>query len=158
MQRQNTISLAGHGVMLRRAALFFTFVAMLIFAAQAAVGDTTKTRLFLNLTSDDVWSNQMAFGYANKVMDQGHEVVVFLNVRAVKLAHRSIPQPVDPQRELTARDELTALMERGARVFVCPGCTLKAGMSQEDWIDGVEPGGPELIALQMDPLSMIVSY
>lgn len=100
----------------------------------------------------------MAFGYANKVMDQGHEVVVFLNVRAVKLAHRSIPQPVDPQRELTARDELTALMERGARVFVCPGCTLKAGMSQEDWIDGVEPGGPELIALQMDPLSMIVSY
>ena len=158
MQRQNTISVAGHSVMLRRAALFFTFVAMLIFAAQAAVGDTTKTRLFLNLTSDDVWSNQMAFGYANKVMDQGHEVVVFLNVRAVKLAHRSIPQPVDPQRELTARDELTALMERGARVFVCPGCTLKAGLSQEDWIDGVEPGGPELIALQMDPLSMIVSY
>ncbi len=158
MQRQNTISVAGHGVMLRRAALFFTFVAMVIFAAQAAVGDTTKTRLFLNLTSDDVWSNQMAFGYANKVMDQGHEVVVFLNVRAVTLAHRSIPQPVDPQRELTARDELTALMERGARVFVCPGCTLKAGMSQEDWIDGVEPGGPELIALQMDPLSMIVSY
>ena len=137
MQRQNTISVAGHGVMLRRAALFFTFVAMLIFAAQAAVGDTTKTRLFLNLTSDDVWSNQMAFGYANKVMDQGHEVVVFLNVRAVKLAHRSIPQPVDPQRELTARDELTALMERGARVFVCPGCTIKAGLSQEDWIDGV---------------------
>ena len=158
MQRQNTISVAGHGVILRRAALFFTFVAMVIFAAQAAVGDNTKTRLFLNLTSDDVWSNQMAFGYANKVMDQGHEVVVFLNVRAVKLAHRSIPQPVDPQRELTARDELTALMERGARVFVCPGCTLKAGMSQEDWIDGVEPGGPELIALQMDPLSMIVSY
>ena len=158
MKPQNTISVAGHGVMLRRAALFFTFVAMLIFAAQAAVGDTTKTRLFLNLTSDDVWSNQMAFGYANKVMDQGHEVVVFLNVRAVKLAHRSIPQPVDPQRELTARDELTALMERGARVFVCPGCTIKAGLSQEDWIDGVEPGGPELIALQMDPLSMIVSY
>ena len=158
MQRQNTISVAGHSVMLRRAALFFTFVAMLIFAAQAAVGDTTKTRLFLNLTSDDVWSNQMAFGYANKVMDQGHEVVVFLNVRAVKLAHRSIPQPVDPQRELTARDELTALMESGARVFVCPGCTIKAGLSQEDWIDGVEPGGPELIALQMDPLSMIVSY
>ena len=158
MQRQNTISVAGHSVMLRRAALFFIFVAMLIFAAQAAVGDTTKTRLFLNLTSDDVWSNQMAFGYANKVMDQGHEVVVFLNVRAVKLAHRSIPQPVDLQRELTARDELTALMERGARVFVCPGCTLKAGLSQEDWIDGVEPGGPELIALQMDPLSMIVSY
>ncbi len=158
MHHRNIIALSGPSALLRRAALFFTFVAMLILAAQAAVGDTTKTRLFLNLTSDDVWSNQMAFGYANKVMDQGHEVVVFLNVRAVKLAHRSIPQPVEAQRGMTAREELAALMERGARVFACPGCTVQAGMSQEDWIDGIEAGGPELIALQMDPLSMIVSY
>ena len=79
MQRQNTISVAGHGVMLRRAALFFAFVAMLIFAAQAAVGDTTKTRLFLNLTSDDVWSNQMAFGYANKVMADSNLSIVMVD-------------------------------------------------------------------------------
>ena len=158
MHHRNIISVSGSGALLRRATLFFTFLAMLILAAQAAVGDTSKTRLFLNLTGDDVWSNQMAFGYANKVMDQGHEVVVFLNVRAVKLAHRSIPQPVEPQRGLTAREELTALMERGARVFLCPSCTVQAGMSRDDWIDGVVAGGPELIALQMDPLSMIVSY
>lgn len=124
----------------------------------AAAEEGDKTRLFLNLTTDDVWTSQMAFTYANKVLDQGHEVVVFLNVRAVRLAHRDIPQPVYGQRDTTARQDLEALIGRGARVFVCPGCTLQAGMTPDDWIEGVEPGGPALIALQLDPGSKILSY
>ena len=158
MERLNKAGSAGHGGGVRHVLKYFTFVALFFFMAQAAAADAPKTRLLLNLTSDDVWTNQMALGYANKAMDMGYELVVFLNVRAVTLAHRSVPQPVEPQRQMTARDELTALMARGARVFVCPSCTRRAGMSQEDWIDGVEPGGPELIALQMDPQSKVMSY
>ena len=127
-------------------------------APPAAAQEQAQTRLLVNLTSDDVWTNQMAFGFANKVMDAGYEVVLFLNVRAVRVAHRDVPQPVEGMRGKTAREELEALVARGARVFVCPSCTAQAGMTPDDWIDGVEAGGPELIALQMDPLTRTISY
>lgn len=114
--------------------------------------------LLINLTTDDVWTSQMAFGYANAVLDAGHDVAMFLNVRAVTLANADIPQHTEGLRGQTAREELDALMERGARVFVCGPCTEQAGLSPDNWIEGVEMGGPDLIAIQMAPGTAVMSY
>lgn len=135
----------------------------IISAHLAAVGATgalaqDDRTLLINLTTDDVSTSQMAFGYANAVLDAGHDVVLFLNVRAVTLANADIPQHTEGLRGQTAREELAALMDQGARVFVCGRCTAQAGLSTDAWIDGVEPGGAELIAIQMAPTTSIMSY
>ena len=139
-------------------------LAAAVFAVQI-VGATTSgalanddRTLLINLTTDDVSTSQMAFGYANAVLGAGYDVVLFLNVRAVTLANADIPQHVEGLRGQTARQELTSLMDRGARVFVCGNCTEQVGLSADDWIDGVERGGSELIAIQMAPTTSIMSY
>ena len=130
---------------------------LFVAAATGAFAQEDRT-LLINLTTDDVWTSQMAFGYANAALGAGHDVVFFLNVRAVTLANADIPQHIESMRGRTAREELTNLMEQGARVFVCGGCTEQAGLSPEAWIEGVEMGGPELIAIQMAPTTSVMSY
>lgn len=143
---------------LRRAALGLLAAAcILVAAAGSAVAQEQRT-LLINLTTDDVWTNQMAFGYANSVLDAGYDVAVFLNVRAVVMANADIPQHTEGGRGQTAHDEIAVLIDRGARVFVCGGCTRQAGLSADDWIDGVEPGGADLIAIQMAPTTSIMSF
>lgn len=141
----------------RRATPALLGVWLLAAASSGALAQDDRT-LLINLTTDDVWTSQMAFGYANAVLDAGHDVVLFLNVRAVTLANTDIPQHVEGLRGQTAREELAALLERGARVFVCGPCTEQAGLSPEDWIEGVEMGGPALIDVQMAPTTAVMSY
>ena len=138
------------------AALFAVQIAAA--ASAGALANEEGRTLLINLTTDDVSTSQMAFGYANAVLGAGYEVVLFLNVRAVTLANADIPQHVEGLRGQTAREELTSLMDRGARVFVCGNCTEQVGLSADDWIDGVERGGGELIAIQMAPTTSIMSY
>lgn len=130
---------------------------LLAAASTPALAQNDRT-LLVNLTTDDVWTSQMAFGYANAVLDAGHDVVLFLNVRAVTLANADIPQHTEGLRGRTAREELAALLERGARIFVCGPCTEQAGLSPEDWIEGAEMGGPALINIQMAPGTAVMSY
>lgn len=132
-------------------------VSMLASASTGALANDDRT-LLINLTTDDVWTSQMAFGYANAVLSAGHDVVLFLNVRAVTLANANIPQHTEGLRGQTAREELASLIESGARVFVCGTCTTQAGLSPDDWMDGVEMGGPDLIAIQMAPTTAVMSY
>jgi hypothetical protein len=37
-------------------------------------------------------------------------------------------------------------------------CSDNAGMSRADWIEGSEPGGPEVIKIQMAPATKVMSY
>jgi predicted peroxiredoxin len=62
----------------------------------ARAAHSEKTTLFLDMTSDDAWTAQMGLGYAEQVLAAGYPVVVFLNVRAVRLADRTLPQDPTP--------------------------------------------------------------
>jgi predicted peroxiredoxin len=141
-----------------RAGLAILVIAVLALPMTAAAADPAPTTLFLNVTTDDVWEFQMAMSYAEKVHGLGHPVVVFLNARAVRWAHRDAPQPVLADSSLMPRDRLAELIERGIQVHVCPSCTQYAGLSTDVWIDGVVAGGPETIAIQMDPGTKVMSY
>lgn len=120
--------------------------------AQPRAADAPTT-LFVNLTTDDAWTNEMGLFYAEKVLDAGHPVIVFMNVRAVRFAVKDVPAQLKP-----AQDALKALMAKGAKVHVCGMCTKRAGLSQEQWIDGTVAGGAETIAIQMNPSTQVLSY
>lgn len=110
--------------------------------------------LFLSLTTDDPWTNEMALSYGEKTLNSGHRVVVFLNVRAVELAKDTPPDSL-----AKAQQSLKALQAQGATVFVCPACSARAGITVPDgWIEGVEAGGPETIAIQMHSDTSVLSY
>lgn len=142
--------------------MFAAIVAMAVLLggvyAPSAASEHEKATLFVNLTTDDSWTAHMAFSYAEKVMSAGFPVVLFLNVRAVRLADKDMPQEQDPSSGTTAAQVLMALMQDGATVYVCPSCTVRAGMSKERWIEGVKPGSMEAIAVHMAPNTKVMSY
>ena len=141
-----------------RQTVFRLLAALVLIAAAGTAAAQDQRTLLINLTTDDVWTNQMAFGYANAVLDAGHDVAFYLNIRSVVLANQHVAQHTEGARGQTAHEEIAALIERGARIFVCRHCTRQAGLSPDDWIDGVEPGGAELIAIQMAPTTSIMSF
>ncbi len=110
--------------------------------------------LFLNLTTDDAWRNEMALNYASQARDLGYDVVVFVNVRGVMLARKQPPTDL-----VRAQEQLKALMAKGAKVYVCTPCSRRAGMNPPaDWIDGVVEGSRETIETQMAPNTKVMSY
>lgn len=125
-------------------------------APQAQAQD--EPTIIFNVTTDDVWTGQMALGLAKRMLDAGHDVVVFLNVRAVTLANSAVPPHTAAGPGLTAHEMIAGLLDAGGRVFVCPTCTVQAGLSADNWIEGVEAGSPELIDLMMAPGTRIISY
>lgn len=110
-------------------------------AAQEAEAEGT---LFVNLTSADAWRAGMALGFARNAQAHGHEVVVFLNVDAVRLASTALPQP----RHVMTGEPLQAMLEAaladGATVIVCPMCMQVAGIAEGDLIAGATVGAPEI--------------
>lgn len=100
----------------------------------------------------------MALGLAERVLDMNYPVVVFLNVRAVTLANKKIPQHTGGLSDKNPHDMLTALMDKGAQVYVCPSCTEQAGLDIDDRLEGTKPGSKELIEIMMAPTSKIMNY
>lgn len=123
--------------------------------ARAQEGPT----LLLNLTSDDVWTQQMAFQFGRNFMNvTDGELVIFLNVRSVGIANRDVPQHTTAATGKTPRELVAELIADGARVFLCGGCTEQAGLSLDDRIAGVEPAGPELHRILAAPGTRVMSY
>ncbi len=120
--------------------------------------DRPDTTLLLNLTTDDTWTATMALGYAGMVLEAGYPVVVFLNVRGVRVADKNFPPDRRGPGDQTPKELLEDLIANGATVYVCPMCSNNAGLTQADWIDGSKPGGPEVIKLQMAPATKVMSY
>ncbi len=116
------------------------------------------TTLFINLTTDDPWAAAMALHYAGQVRTMGHRVVLFLNVRAVRLADKAIPESDAGADTKAVQATLREIVANGVTVFVCGMCTKKAGMTEADWIDGVKPGSRETIEIQMAASTKTMSY
>lgn len=136
------------------AVIVFLAIVPTAFLALGAWQDAPRRTLFLNLTTDDPWTNEMALSYAEQVRARGHRVVIFLNVRGVQLARKD-----PPARLATARARLAELREKGVEIHVCGMCSRRAGMRvPDDWMEGVRAGGPSTIDLQMSPETTVMSY
>ena len=129
-------------------------LAALVWGVTVGFQAGPKSTLFLNLTTNDAWTNEMALSYAGKAMNAGHDVAIFLNVRAVQVARKSPPADLAKANEM-----LVDLQKKGAKVFVCIACTQRAGFKPvDDWIEGSIPGGDETIQIQMSPTTSVMSY
>ena len=134
--------------------------------AQAQAQDeAVATRgLFINLTTDDTWAAAKAISFAHeKVLKNGHSpVAIWLNVRGVYLAEADRPSHVHGlmrERDMSIQDMLTAFMADGGQVIMCSACSAAAGLTQEDYIDGVEMGTwPVVEALLFDPNMATLSW
>lgn len=131
----------------------------------AAQDATVKSRgLFVNLTTDDTWSAAKAISFAHeKVLKNGHKpVAIWLNVRAVYLADKKRPSHVHGlMREDNAsiQDMLAAFMADGGKVIMCSACSKAAGLTESDYIDGVEMGTwPVVESILFDPNVTTLSW
>jgi predicted peroxiredoxin len=131
---------------------------LLMLAPQALLADEKKT-IFYNLTTDEAWAAGMALGQANKALENGYNVVIFLNVRGVLLASKSFKSDISPASGKSLQEMLRAAMKKGAKAIICPMCMNKVGLSQEDLIEGIVKGGPDITmkAMTADD-TVVISY
>lgn len=134
------------------------FVAVASLAAvQPATAEDGKMGLFVNLTTDDTWAAAKAISFAHqKALKGGHEpVAIWLNVRGVYLADKKRASHVHglmAESGKSIQNMLTDFINDGGQVIMCGVCSKAAGLTKEDYIDGVVMGKWPLIeGLLFDP-------
>lgn len=132
---------------------------MLVAASAAVLADEDKKTIFYNLTTEEAWAAGMALGQANKALENGYAVVIFLNVRGVFIASKTFQTDTNAAAGMSLQDMLKAAMGKGAQVIICPMCMGKAGMTMDDIIDGVVKGGPDVtMPLMTDDDTTVISF
>jgi predicted peroxiredoxin len=120
---------------------------LLFAAAPDAVhaDEDGKPGLLVNLTTDDTWSAAKAIMFAHeRVLKNGYDAAIWMNVRAVYLADKKRPSHVHglmAENGTSIQDMLQAFMADGGTVIMCGACSKAAGLTKADYIDGVIMGG-----------------
>lgn len=136
---------------------FMTIIALSVSTVHAQDADVKSRGLFVNLTTDDTWSAAKAITFAHeKALKNGHKpVAIWLNVRGVYLADKKRASHVHGLMrgaDKSIQDMLTAFMADGGQVIMCSACSKAAGLTEADYIDGVEMGTwPVIEGLVFDP-------
>ena len=141
-------------------------VLMLLLGAfgQMANAADAKGGLFVNLTTDDTWAAAKAILFAHeKVLKRGHKpVAIWMNVRAIYLIDKKRPSHVHglmKDQGKSIQDMLKAFIADGGQVIACAACSQAAGLMQQDFIEGVEMGNPDLVTgLLFDPSVKTLSW
>jgi len=134
-----------------------TLLALAAPMAHAQDADVKLRGLFVNLTTDDTWSAAKAISFAHqKALKNGHApVAIWLNVRGVYLADKKRPSHVHGlmrESNQSIQDMLAAFIADGGQVIMCSACSAAAGLTKEDYIEGVTMGTwPVVEGLLFDP-------
>jgi predicted peroxiredoxin len=129
--------------------LFFLLLILWLFPLTGTVSAEEKKTIFYNITTEEAWSAGMALGQAEKALNNGYNVVIFLNVRGVWIASKDFHTDSWSASGKSLQDMLKSAMDKGATVLICPMCMKKAGMTLDDVIKGVVHRGPEIIFKSM---------
>ena len=149
---------------LRNTLATIALVLATLIPAAAAQAQDAKPGLFVNLTTDDTWAAAKAIMFAHeKALKNGHKpVVIWLNVRGVYLADKKRPSHVHGlmrEQNMSIQDMLTAFMKDGGTVLMCQACSAAAGLTVDDYIDGVEMGSwPVVEGYLFDPAIKTLSW
>ncbi len=144
---------------LLRTLLAVALVAVTVAGAPGARAEDPPHHFFYNITTDDAWAAGRALTHASVAVNRGHSVTVFLNVRAVHLAEKDVPQGSYSVTAETPRDLLAGLIESGQAVLVCGICMVAGGVAEDDLIDGATITGPELtFGALTAPNTIVLSY
>jgi len=143
-----------------------TFVLLLSLAGLSwnAQAEEAKGGLFVNLTTDDTWAAAMAIQFAHeRVLKQGYKpVAIWLNVRGIYLADKKRLSHVHglmKEQGKSIQDMLRAFENDGGLVIACPACAKAAGLTKDDFIEGVQMGNPDLVlGILFDPTVKTLSW
>ena len=150
--------------------LIFAAIALMMAAslsplAPAPAGaEQARPGLLVNLTTDDTWSAAKAIMFAHeKALKNGHKpVAIWLNVRAVYLADKKRPSHVHGLMrgvDMSIQDMLAAFIKDGGQVIMCQACSAAAGLSEDDYIDGVTMGSWDVVSsILFDPNVKTLSW
>ncbi len=119
-------------------------VFLVLFSTTAPLFADEQKTIFYNVTTDEAWAAGMALGQASGALKAGYKVVVFLNVRAVFIASKSFTTDTNGVVGESLQDMLKGMMEKGAQVIICPMCMKKAGIAEQDLVEGVIKGGADV--------------
>lgn len=129
---------------MRSILLKIMFAIMLVAAPLSASAQDEKPGLFINLSTDDTWAAAKAIMFAHqKSLKNGHRTAIWLNVRAVYLADKGRASHIHglmAESGMSIQDMLSAFMADGGVVLMCGACSKAAGLTQADYIDGVQMG------------------
>ena len=123
-----------------------------------------KGGLFVNLTTDDTWAAAKAILFAHeRVLKNGHRpVAIWMNVRAIYLIDKKRPSHVHglmKEQGKSIQDMLKAFIADGGQVIACAACSQAAGLTLDDFIEGVAMGNPDLVrGLLFDPSVKTLSW
>jgi sulfur relay (sulfurtransferase) complex TusBCD TusD component (DsrE family) len=129
-----------------------------------AQAEDAKGGLFVNLTTDDTWAAAKAILFAHeRVLKQGHKpVAIWLNVRGIYLADKKRPSHVHglmKEQGKSIHDMLQAFAKDGGLVIACAACSKAAGLTEDDFIEGVQMGNPDLVlGILFDPTVKTLSW
>ncbi len=129
---------------------------LLSVAAVAPVSADGNKTIFYNVTTDEAWAAGMALGQANKALEVGYKVVIFLNVRGVFIASKAFVTDTNGASGKSLQEMLKTAIGKGAQAIICPMCMGKAGMTMDDVIEGVVKGGPDVTMKAMTADNTVV--
>lgn len=112
--------------------------------------EESKGGLFVNLTTDDTWAAAKAIMFAHeKVLKAGYKpVAIWLNVRSIYLADKNRPSHIHglmKEKGQSIQDMLQSFIKDGGIVIACAACSEAAGLTESDFIEGVQMGNPTLV-------------
>ncbi|GAC1353605.1 MAG: hypothetical protein NVS4B8_16340 [Herpetosiphon sp.] len=101
------------------------------------------SKLLINLTTakDNPDKTTVAFVVANAGVAAGQEVVIFLNVEAVRLATPGYADDVTAAGFKPLKELLTAFTDNGGKLWICPPCFQGRGLQPEHVVAGTTFAG-----------------
>jgi predicted peroxiredoxin len=127
-----------------------------------AAGETPakKPSFVLNLTAgpEDLHSAWMGLRLAEHAVNDGRAAIVFLNVGAARFAAKDTAARAKFESHPSVAEQLTALMEKGTRVIVCPECAAHAGVAEDAFLPGIEMASREKLFGELDASTVVFSY
>ena len=146
---------------MRRSMLALAIVLVVVAAGLAHAEDTGSTPIMMfNITSgpmEDTHAVTMALQLAGHALADGREVVLFFNVRGVRVPTKELPKDLafkaEPISEL-----LDSVMKQGAEVHVCPHCMKALDITAEDLIPGAVVTDREKLFSKIGSNTVVFSY
>jgi predicted peroxiredoxin len=150
--------------MMKKLLCLMLLILVILGATPVASSEDVDGGLFVNLTTDDTWAAAKAIAFAHeKVLKRGYKpVAIWLNVRAIYLADKKRASHVHglmKEQGRSIKDMLRAFIADGGMVIACMACSQAAGLTEADFIEGVQMGNPDLVTgLLFDPKVKTLSW
>lgn len=117
--------------------------------------------VFFNVTTDgsaDMQRLDMAMKLAGFALDEKRNVFIFFNVKGVNVPTKSFSADKKFQDNKPIKDQLAKLIERGAKVHVCPICMKGLGVEKSDLVEGAEVTTRKALFDRIGPGTTVFTY